>query len=839
MKLVLKEFQEEAVRGMRRAFEDAQRRADAGRLEVVTLSAPTGTGKTVILAKLIELLFEGDEERAGDPNAIILWITDQPELNIQTRDKMCAASNVLTPSRILAIDADFDEETFPPGKVYFLNTQKLGTGTSWVRTGDGRTFTLWDTIRNTATAIPSRFAVIVDEAHRGSRLDPKKAQEANTIMQKFVLGSSEIPPIPLVIGISATLDRFTELLDAAAQIKKARTHQRVDVSPTDVIESGLLKAKVVLYHPEGAKARDYPLLREAVRQWRTFESRWDSYCAAQEEYLVQPILLVQVEDGSKSRLSNTDLGAVVSAIRDEAGELDTLAFAHAFQDGTAIALDDGTTVRYLAPSAIDSDRDVRVVLFKTSLNTGWDCPRAEVMMSFRPAKDATFIAQLVGRMVRTPLARAVEQDEVLNSVALMLPRFDEAEVGKVIRYLTDGDIGPTKVETNRERFILAKPHDLNDCLDALTGLPTYLVPRAFGVSEVQRVAQLADALSQSALKPEAASETRECLVNVLSAEYLVRRDLPAYRAVVKEHGTITVKTVALAYDARVHKAGDSCEVPISPEMVTELYEWARRRLGLDLGLRYWQRRADEDRSGNHTATKLELYALADDPEVTATLEKVAARHFSSLMDEFKPRIRKLPESKRARFEEVKRRAKRPVMDEMDFSKIETMDWSARRDSVRWPAHLYQDADGMLPEWLNSWETATLTEEMARLDFAGWLRNRDRQPWALCIPYEMGGQWKGFYPDFIICRKTLHSVLVDIVDPHLVSLEDAPAKAAALARYAEEHQDRFGRVDMVMVERPGTDDERVKRLSLLDESTRKRVLRVSSTQHLRDLFNSTS
>ena len=199
-----------------------------------------------------------------------------------------------------------------------------------------------------------------------------------------------------------------------------------------------------------------------------------------------------------------------------------------------------------------------------------------------------------------------------------------------------------------------------------------------------------------------------------------------------------------AQDTRVHKAGDSCEVPISPEMVTELYEWARRRLGLDLGLRYWQRRADEDRSGNHTVTKLELYALADDPEVTATLEKVAARHFSSLMDEFKPRIRKLPESMRARFEEVKRRAKRPVMDEMDFSKIETMDWSARRDSVRWPGHLYQDADGMLPERLNSWETSTLTEEMARLDFAGWLRNRDRQPWALCIPYEMGGQWKGFY-----------------------------------------------------------------------------------------------
>jgi hypothetical protein len=83
------------------------------------------------------------------------------------------------------------------------------------------------------------------------------------------------------------------------------------------------------------------------------------------------------------------------------------------------------------------------------------------------------------------------------------------------------------------------------------------------------------------------------------------------------------------------------------------------------------------------------------------------------------------------------------------------------------------------------------------------------------------------------------VQVDIVDPHLVSLEDAPAKAAALARYAEEHQDRFGRVHLVMVDRAGTDDERVTRLPLLDDSIRRRVLKVSSSQHLRDLFDSTS
>ena len=59
-----------------------------------------------------------------------------------------------------------------------------------------------------------------------------------------------------------------------------------------------------------------------------------------------------------------------------------------------------------------------MVLFKEALTTGWDCPRAEVMLSFRSAQDYTYIAQLIGRMVRTPLARRIATDDVLNTLSL-------------------------------------------------------------------------------------------------------------------------------------------------------------------------------------------------------------------------------------------------------------------------------------------------------------------------------------------------------------------------------------------------------------------------------------
>ena len=304
---------------------------------------------------------------------------------------------------------------------------------------------------------------------------------------------------------------------------------------------------------------------------------------------------------------------------------------------------------------------VNVVLFKASLNTGWDCPRAEVMMSFRRAKDATFIAQLVGRMVRTPLARQIEQDDVLNSVSLLLPNFDAAELDRVIKHLTDpnADVPPTTVVRSRERVILNRAPDMAACVTALQGLPTYIVPRRKSSSEVQRIGQLADALSHSGLKPTAGSEARENLVDVLDAEYGARKLTPAYSAIVKEDGTIPVNPVVLEYGTDKYVVGDVRQVPVSGEMVAELYEWARKRLGLDLGLRYWKRRAEKDKTENHTVTKLELYALAADPQILEALEKSAGSLVSSWFNDYKHQIKKLPESERTRFDDVKRQVGKP------------------------------------------------------------------------------------------------------------------------------------------------------------------------------------
>ena len=156
----------------------------------------------------------------------------------------------------------------------------------------------------------------------------------------------------------------------------------------------------------------------AILQAATDESggsgHWQQYCSEQHYAHVNPIFVVQVENAASGEISRTDLDEALRTIearasyRFEKGEV-----VHAFGETQTIEIN-GLEVPYAEPSGINDNRKIKVVFFKESLSTGWDCPRAEAMMSFRRARDATYIAQLLGRMVRTPMQMRIQVDESLN-----------------------------------------------------------------------------------------------------------------------------------------------------------------------------------------------------------------------------------------------------------------------------------------------------------------------------------------------------------------------------------------------------------------------------------------
>jgi type III restriction enzyme len=398
MKVELKPFQETASRSVLDELAEARTSVARGKLQAVVLSAPTGSGKTITVASVVDQLLGGGDGVPARPETVFLWLSDSPELNVQSMGKLLGACDSLAYHRIVTIDSEsFDEKRLSPGYLYFINTQLLGRDKRLIQGGDKRNYTFWQTIANTVAYAQEDFILIIDEAHRGATANDRTR---TPIMQKFVIGSETdgLPAVPLVLGMSATPQRFTELLG-----NTNRTQRPVVITSEDVRSSGLLKDLIIVHNPKNSSQTDVTLLEHAAGRWGEFTRLWKSYCDKQgEKERVRPILVIQVEDGTDKILTRTNLSDVVRVIERQSGVLAVNEIVHCFQDQTEIQAG-GRIIRKIDASRIQDDQEVKVVLFKTALNTGWDCPRAEVMMSFRRAKDPTSIAQLVGRMIRTPL----------------------------------------------------------------------------------------------------------------------------------------------------------------------------------------------------------------------------------------------------------------------------------------------------------------------------------------------------------------------------------------------------------------------------------------------------
>ena len=453
----LKTFQKKAVKELLSAVTSAEQyhRTD-GKPQVIAFRAPTGSGKTIVMAAVIETILLGNEDRLEKPDAIFVWLSDSPQLNAQSRRKIMLKADKIRLRQLVTITEDsFDQETLDDGTIYFLNTQKLGKSSRLVVHGDRRTWTIWQTLQNTAERKGGQLYIIIDEAHRGMR--DQDAARATTIMQKFLKGSPEdgLDPMPIVIGMSATDERFRRLAGNLTSVR-----HDVEVKTADVRASGLLKDRIVITYPDQNTVDDMVILQAAADEWRNKCDHWNYYCEKQKEAQVRPVFVIQVENSSGNSATATEIGDCLSRIEKRTGaQFREHEIVHTFGNTSDIQAH-GLTIHHVNAADIADNRTIRVVFFKENLSTGWDCPRAETMMSFRGAQDATYIAQLLGRMIRTPLHRHIDVDETLNEVRLFLPHFNRENVETVMKALQDeeGSDIPADVEEepygggNRERW---------------------------------------------------------------------------------------------------------------------------------------------------------------------------------------------------------------------------------------------------------------------------------------------------------------------------------------------------------------------------------------------------
>jgi type III restriction enzyme len=824
MRYELRDYQRDAAlevlkrirRGRRDWREDVERSSFA-------LSAITGSGKTVIATAVIEALLFGstDLDTDADPRISFLWITDDPALNRQTRGRMFDASELLAPTTLVEVDESFLDSDLVPGRVFFLNTQKLSRSSRLVQSGtNAREFSFWDILRNTIRGDTTDLVLVLDEAHRGM----KRAADRKTIVSRLIHGEpGSNPAIPIVWGISATIERFTT---AMGEVTDRTGYPNVAVDIERVRASGLIKDEIGLDQPAEKGTFSTTLLREAVKATLSFEQRWAAYSASEGEPQVLPVLVVQVPD----KATDGQLTELVGTIEAEWPGLGPRAIAHVLGEHERLKLG-ARTVDWVYPESIQTESDVRVVLAKEAISTGWDCPRAEVLYSERPAKDATHIAQIIGRMVRQPLAHRIATDDVLNSVTCYLPLFDQKAL-TTIKDELEGK-GPENGQNRVGATVVRAPmvFERNALIDPavfayIEALPSIPTPDRTA-SPLRRARTLARLLADDAggapLLADAGAELTKRLNFRLDG-------LAAEHAAEVEENVQDLLTTAVAR-TRINTVGEDLGAgPVVVEVATHARDVARDAQRIidsvreGVGKAWFAHRLAPQPAADRDAVRVRCAALLRVEKVRAMIEATATDWVKEQLDRFRVQILNTVGATRDAYTRVQEQTTVPETVTVQLRQNERAATKDRNgdDLPRHTNHVFAGADGMYPADLNEWERTVVASELARDGFVAWYRNPGTAtPASLRIAYQNDEEaWASLQPDFIVVsRRTDGTLGASIVDPHGDYLADARAKLQALAAFAELFGDRFVRIESVAK----VEDGSLRVLDLGDPSVRADLL----------------
>ncbi|NWO22407.1 DEAD/DEAH box helicase family protein [Oribacterium sp. oral taxon 102] len=920
--------------------------------QVVSFTAPTGAGKTIIMSAMIESILFGDEQYMEQPDAIIVWLSDSPQLNEQSKMKIDSKADKIRLSQCVTVAEDsFDKENFEDGHIYFLNTQKLSVTSKLTKNGDGRTYTIWQTIANTVREKSDRLYFIIDEAHRG--MQGREASKATTIMQKFIKGSDEdgIPPMPVVIGMSATTQRFNTLVEGTS----STIHKSI-VTADEVRASGLLKDRIIITYPEeGTVNNDMAILQAAADDWKEKWEHWTQYCFEQHYAYVNPILIIQVLNGTGDALTDTNLDDCIAKIEERTGfKLESGQVVHTFGGTTATLTANGLDVCYEEPSNIAEDRNIRVVFFKENLSTGWDCPRAETMMSFKHANDATYIAQLLGRMVRTPMQMHIQVDDVLNDVHLYLPYFNENTVKDVVEALqsTEGGDIPTDIygeslsgkkfetltvrpkkkkeeqqmpgqltlfevfsgqsadkqqsagpiesasdmipiqmpqatdrqaqqaetaeqsqiqsSTNTKASVQSAPvtpqssgletssetgtvesyqakqaetpeeEDLFDREEVMkfindAGLLSYNVKALRINNYLKSLYRMAHLLTMSRLHREAIREVQDEIVEMIHSYVEGLKADGKYDDLVQQ-----VKQFKLAtqiFDAfgetvdnySVHDLFTTTDTDIERQFQIADVKLGREGIGMAYGNKYMD-------LPDLTSFKVDVILFVADEECMNRLHSYAEARFHGLNDDYRRYIATI-DSEKIRKEYDSIVSDGDPVSKHNFRLPETIQVPHELGGKEYRDHLFvSDITGVATMKLNTWEAGVIEEEEKRGDFVCWIRNPSRGSWGLCIPYEINGEIKPTYPDFIVVRKdSVQGYVVDILEPHNPDFKDNLGKAKGFAEYAKQNPG-VGKIQLIRMSKDAAGNPKFKRLDMSKTAIRDKVIHAINTDELDHIFD---
>lgn len=352
--LTLFDFQEKAVMKLLNLTEDRQSK------QTIVVKSPTGSGKTIILIGFVDKYLNNINS-----NTAFIWLCPgKGDLEEQSRQKMRSVA----PHRITQNLFEALQNGFAPETTTFINWELVTKrGNTAIR--DSERKNLFDRIAE-AHRKGTEFIIIIDEEHSNN------TAKAKTIIDSFSAKN--------IIRVSAT----------AIQNKR---YEFYEIDEMDVIDEGLITKAI--YVNEGIEdnievSDDYDYLLElADVKRKAIANRYREVLG--EEKVIRPLVLIQFPNGRSE------------TIRAVEQKLESMGYTY---NNGMVSIWMSEDKRDLPDNLTENDATPVFLLMKQAISTGWDCPRAKILVKLREGMSEQFEIQTIGRIRRMPEAKHYEDD---------------------------------------------------------------------------------------------------------------------------------------------------------------------------------------------------------------------------------------------------------------------------------------------------------------------------------------------------------------------------------------------------------------------------------------------
>lgn len=798
----LKEHQEEVDRQIKTAIgnlreENFTASSPGSKMYAISLQAPTGAGKTISIGSILSSVTNGVFELFK--NSPILYVSASPDLNAQTMKKL-EKNFPLLKGKMNVIDNNFNQGQLTGGEIFFINTQKLGKNKNLTK-GDveGSTeYNFWKVWEEACHNSLHPAILIIDESHQGM------SKTSVSIAQRLIQGKDKKTPVPLVIGMSATPTKFRDI------VSKTHTINNVDVELKDVKQSGLIKDSINIFYPGEDKGTfEDILLSTTAKEYIKYSQNWDKWCEDNNQDAVVPLLVCQVED----KVSEDRIIQLCHKLMDNIPDLEgKVSFAHNISSFSGVVESHNVIVHKVDPSDVQDDTRVKVFFLKESATAGWDCPRAEVFFSLRPHSDSDYIIQMIGRVLRTPMARRIEGMDALNSVSVILPHYDISKVEGINYRLQHGGIdGNCEDDGNFLETALnpvtVRCHN-DEAVEKLKSLVSFTTPRNSTESPLRTMKKIALELSKDGIsvggknnkgivdyedlvEKTATKLLSECAVYKEKIDPIIE-DLENVQVGYTTIDNMTGKAIVTKVDAKADSSSiesyiSSASHAFTPDIVQQAVK------------QHMLKSTSRKTRKNKRKSLLLVAAAGHCTEVVESLNDFANKFIDLWLngDDFKREILRLGSEKEAKYRKFKEQSASPrevsiiledskEVEKSTIIKGEVVDYPEFKDFT----HIYSTDDGVFPCKLNRTESLIIHNELESGNAELFYRNPTSGKSSFKVPYSKDGEEKVFAPDFITFSKVGDELKASIVDPHGIFLEDSLDKLRGMAHYAKKYGDDF-------------------------------------------------